>query len=264
MDEEELQRVYQWIDEIPLSRPKRNIARDFADGVLVAEVVAHYYPRMVELHNYPAANSFAQKMYNWQTLSKKVFKKIGLAVAKGELEALSNAEPGAIEQLLKRLQVQLAKYNLRKQQQHAQQQQQGRMDGGGAEGDYYEDNQDDPRAGAPHPQSYDAPAPSQHQTQPAQVGGAPPLQQAQVLDPQGAGGRGALPSQRTAAALAAGADPTALLQERDQSVDELSETVEILEVKVGKLEQLVRLKEAKIQTLTARLQHYEGGGAPQR
>jgi hypothetical protein len=24
--------LYNWVDEIPLSRPKRNIARDFADG----------------------------------------------------------------------------------------------------------------------------------------------------------------------------------------------------------------------------------------
>ena len=38
MDDAELQRLYAWVDEIPLSRPKRNIARDFADGVLVAEV----------------------------------------------------------------------------------------------------------------------------------------------------------------------------------------------------------------------------------
>ena len=35
----ELKPLYQWVDEIPLSRPKRNIARDFADGVLVAEVI---------------------------------------------------------------------------------------------------------------------------------------------------------------------------------------------------------------------------------
>lgn len=93
------------MDEIPLSRPKRNIARDFADGgellylimlpmllpaadcldgsasvqvpptyvlllpmlvlclpaVLLAEVVAHYFPKLVELHNYrySAANASA-------------------------------------------------------------------------------------------------------------------------------------------------------------------------------------------------------------
>eukprot|EP00965_Chrysotila_dentata_P233846 6199833-Pleurochrysis_carterae.AAC.2 len=65
MDDEELQRIYTWVDEVPLSRPKRNIARDFADGVLTAEMVAHYFPKLVEMHNYPAANSYAQKIYNW-------------------------------------------------------------------------------------------------------------------------------------------------------------------------------------------------------
>ena len=32
VDEEEMQMIYNWVDEIPLSRPKRNIARDFSDG----------------------------------------------------------------------------------------------------------------------------------------------------------------------------------------------------------------------------------------
>lgn len=50
------------MDEIPLSRPKRNIARDFSDGVLVAEVVAGFFPKLVELHNYSAANSLQQKV----------------------------------------------------------------------------------------------------------------------------------------------------------------------------------------------------------
>lgn len=71
MDDEDLQRVYQWIDEIPLSRPKRNIARDFADGVLTAETCAHYFPKLVEMHNYPAANSYAQKIYNWSATPRR-------------------------------------------------------------------------------------------------------------------------------------------------------------------------------------------------
>lgn len=32
LSDEELQEVYTWVDEIPLSRPKRSIARDFSDG----------------------------------------------------------------------------------------------------------------------------------------------------------------------------------------------------------------------------------------
>ena len=80
LDEEEMQQIYNWVDEIPLSRPKRNIARDFSDGgklipstpnlfllylfeflnfnlVLTAEVVKHFIPTLVELHNYSAAHS---------------------------------------------------------------------------------------------------------------------------------------------------------------------------------------------------------------
>ena len=65
-----MQKIYNWVDEIPLSRPKRNIARDFSDGgiihniffefininlyyiVLLAEVVKHFIPHIVDLHNY--------------------------------------------------------------------------------------------------------------------------------------------------------------------------------------------------------------------
>ena len=32
LTEDELKPLYMWIDQIPLSRPKRNIARDFSDG----------------------------------------------------------------------------------------------------------------------------------------------------------------------------------------------------------------------------------------
>ena len=50
--EEELQIIYNWVDSIQLSRPKRNISRDFSDGCLCAEVVKHYIPKLVDLHNY--------------------------------------------------------------------------------------------------------------------------------------------------------------------------------------------------------------------
>lgn len=103
------QALYEWVDSVPLSRPKRNITRDFADGgtpacggsarrpllpahcrrqpphhatprhhlpfpraVLTAEIVHHYFPKLVELHNYSPAHNSVQKMYNWQTLNQKV------------------------------------------------------------------------------------------------------------------------------------------------------------------------------------------------
>ena len=38
LSEIELNEIYNWVDEVPLTRPKKNIARDFSDGCLVAEV----------------------------------------------------------------------------------------------------------------------------------------------------------------------------------------------------------------------------------
>jgi hypothetical protein len=40
-----------------------------------------------------------------------------------------------------------------------------------------------------------------------------------------------------------------ILMEKEQQIRELQETVEILELKIAKLEQLVRLKDNKIQKL---------------
>lgn len=60
-------------------------------------------------------------------------------------------------------------------------------------------------------------------------------------------------------AIAAPPDPSlaSSLAEKDSTIAELRETIEILELKTKKLEQLVRLKDSRIQTLTQRLQ---GGG----
>ena len=96
----ELQSLYRWVDSIPLTRPKRNIARDFSDGglvlvrvfhafarlttlawfrsVLMAEIVKHLYPKMVDLHNYVATNAVAKKLYNWKALNRtRMFALVG-------------------------------------------------------------------------------------------------------------------------------------------------------------------------------------------
>jgi len=100
VDEEDMQELYQWIDDIPLSRPKKNINRDFSDGVLTAELVNHFFPKLVDLHNYSSANSVAQKQYNWKTLNQKVFKKMGFTVSAEETQRVCECSPGAIEQVL--------------------------------------------------------------------------------------------------------------------------------------------------------------------
>ena len=57
IDEEELQLVYSWVDSAPLTRPKKNIARDFSDGVQMAEIISNFIPRIVDVHNYTTTGS---------------------------------------------------------------------------------------------------------------------------------------------------------------------------------------------------------------
>ncbi|RYG57465.1 hypothetical protein EON66_00325 [archaeon] len=105
-------------------------------AVMMAEVVAHFYPKLVELHNYSAANSVRQKLYNWSTLNRtccaakrfcqlhcallrcetgfffvrggavaeKVFKRLGFEVRKSDVEAVVNCKPGVIESIILQLQ----------------------------------------------------------------------------------------------------------------------------------------------------------------
>ncbi|PFH33429.1 SPEF1 family protein [Besnoitia besnoiti] len=109
--DEELAELYHWVDSIPLSRPKRNISRDFSDGVLMAELVNHCLPRVAELHNYSAANSVEKKTYNWQTMNRKVFHRLGMQLNQKDISDVVSAQPGAVERVIRlfRRQVRLAR-----------------------------------------------------------------------------------------------------------------------------------------------------------
>ncbi|XP_019855022.1 PREDICTED: sperm flagellar protein 1-like [Amphimedon queenslandica] len=98
--QEDKQQLYAWIDEVPLSRQKKNISRDFSDGVMAAELAQHFFPNMVELHNYPPANSTTQKLTNWRTLNRKVFMKLGFDVPDPVLQEVVASKPGVIEYIL--------------------------------------------------------------------------------------------------------------------------------------------------------------------
>lgn len=229
--EQELQGLYTWVDEIPLSRPKRNIARDFSDGVLTAEVVHHYFPKLVELHNYSSANATTQKMYNWNTLNQRVFKRLGFSVSKADFEAVANCQPGAIERILKLLSLKVKQF---KEDGHVGVSSSGSLPGA-------------PQASSP-PKGQPRPALAMagayvHQSAGADSMAAMHRAAAQAMGPGHASNGRAL----------AGVPPE-VLAERDEALREMRETNEILETKVRKLEQLVRLKDAKIATLAAKLQ----------
>ena len=96
-------KIYEWVDSFQLSRAKKNIARDFSDGLLLAEILKKYVPKLVDLHNYPDCSSTKHKLINWETLNNKVLKKIGIRLTKQEINDVIFCKPNAIEELLKKV-----------------------------------------------------------------------------------------------------------------------------------------------------------------
>ncbi|CAD8059369.1 unnamed protein product [Paramecium sonneborni] len=188
LNEDELNEVYNWVDTIPLSRPKRHIGRDFADGVLMAEIVQHYIPRIVDIHNYSLAHSVQQKQYNWNTLNTKVFRKMGFQITQKDIDAVISVVPEAVERILKVVQVKISMFL-----------------------DNNEQNQ------------------IHQQEQPIEI----QQNQNKVNNKQ-------VPNNKS--------------NEKDLIIQDQKETIEILELKIQKLEQLVKLKDSKIQQLMQKLQ----------
>eukprot|EP00930_Biecheleria_cincta_P053253 TRINITY_DN38665_c0_g1_i1.p1 TRINITY_DN38665_c0_g1~~TRINITY_DN38665_c0_g1_i1.p1 ORF type:complete len:233 (-),score=60.44 TRINITY_DN38665_c0_g1_i1:53-751(-) len=218
--DEELQDLYNWVDEIPLSRPKRNIARDFADGVLFAECLYHFFPKLVEMHNYSAANSHTQKMYNWNTINQKVLKKLGYHIHQQDLDEIIKASPGAVERVLHQLSMKV------------EQVQNGQLKVGGQG----RPSIGRPSSGAEAPLvSAPGPCSSRSHGQDAPAAAAPPSAQMHRLQQE---------------------VDTELLLEKEQTIAELQEMVGIMSEKIKKLEQLVKIKDSKIDAMTQKLQRH--------
>ncbi|KAL4231899.1 Sperm flagellar protein 1 [Mactra antiquata] len=107
LDEQELEALYAWVDGIPISRPKKNIARDFSDGVLVAEIVKYFFPFMVEIHNYTPSNNSKTKEATWRLINRRVFNKLNFELADDVIKDLVCCKPGMIEKVLLMLQVKI-------------------------------------------------------------------------------------------------------------------------------------------------------------
>lgn len=104
LNDDMLEDLYEWIDKIPLSRQKKRIERDFSDGYCVGEIIKHFLPQYIDLHNLTPAHNLQQKLANWGMLNAKVFNRFGLNVPLSITQNICNGKPGYIEVLL---------YNLR-------------------------------------------------------------------------------------------------------------------------------------------------------
>ncbi|XP_039579952.1 sperm flagellar protein 1 [Passer montanus] len=196
--------LYRWLDTVPLSRPRRNIARDFSDGVLAAEVVKFFFPSLVELHSFVPTSSTAQKAANWGHLNRKVLSKLNLRLPEEMIQALARSRPGTAEQLL-----QLLRDKILQRQRNSK--------GGGGKPNVRSD------LGSGCIQDGAA----RVVTVPGQPGAGP-------------------------------GDMRQQLAEREQALALARDTIQILQAKVGRLEQLLLLKNLRIDDLSRRLQQLQG------
>jgi hypothetical protein len=186
-----------------------------------------------------------------------VFRRLGFSVDKGEIDSLVGCRPGAVELLLMRLQKHISEIRSGRRSVASPQALLEAGDAGASAA---------PTAPAAVAQQQQQQQQVQHDFAAAAAGiaaGAPSASAAAPHAPQAAaqlhGGGGGH-------AAATSAVDAALLAEKDAALRDLHETVEILELKIRKLEQLVKLKDSRIQTLTARLGAAAtggGAGAPQ-
>ena len=211
------------------------------NAVLVAEMVHHYFPRLVQVHNYAASNSVKQKLYNWHTLQQKVFKRMRFAVEEAELEAVAKSTPGAIEMLLLRLRPAIEDFRRRVARPGSARSSRGKAQ--------------------------------------SSAGQSPPPNVPQSLQQRGGGGGGGSSSVggsggrgRLARGDGGGEGgdsgglrllqqqvETDLLVEKEKTIRDLRETVEMLELKVEKMSQLVRLKQSMIDQLRRKLDEAADG-----
>ncbi|XP_042326787.1 sperm flagellar protein 1 [Sceloporus undulatus] len=229
LDEESLNDLYSWVDGIPLSRPKRNIARDFSDGVLVAEMVKFYFPKMVEMHNYAPANSTHQKLSNWGHLNRKVLSKLNFSVPEDIVRKIAQCTPGVVELVLiplrqkieaKQKQAKISSNSYQEMGMHLTLEESNYLDTGYVS---------KPNANSTRIYIQDSPG-SERGTK-GQQNYTVPLQNDTNLRLQ--------------------------LAEREQALLALQETVQILQMKIRRLEHLLHLKNVRIDDLTRRMQQGE-------
>ncbi|XP_060565521.1 sperm flagellar protein 1-like isoform X40 [Ruditapes philippinarum] len=248
LDEQELESLYAWVDSIPLSRPKRNISRDFSDGVLVAECVRHFFPDegLVDLHNYTTANNTNKKKENWYYLNRKVFSKMNFELADDVINDLCLCKPGMIEKVLLMLQVKIKRAEYARARNsdkpeadqhhhHHDQMTPGRkgMVKVGLEdtkGSRFQKTKQDMERLTITKSRLDLNAPLKR----IKVEHIPPRQRNKILE-------GDLV-------------PRILLEEREQEVLAKDEMVKILQAKISRLEHLLHLKDMRIDDLQTRVE----------
>ncbi|XP_032985641.1 sperm flagellar protein 1 isoform X2 [Rhinolophus ferrumequinum] len=200
---------------------------------MLAEIVKHFHPQLVDLHNYVPTCNTDQKLSNWSVLNRKVFHKLHFCVSEADIRKVVANVPGAIEPILCALREKVVDCSTGPEDPPST------ADPGVSRADV-----DGPCVGLttpPHAGLLSPPVPSSVKTLLSQR--AP-----EKMGPCVCRGRG--PAGGPWEHLEPGVQQR--LEEKEQALAILQETVQILQMKVVRLEHLVRLKDQRIAELTRR------------
>ncbi|KAK2964510.1 putative Calponin homology domain [Blattamonas nauphoetae] len=254
LDMDTLGDIYEWVDTFSITRPKKNIARDFSDCVNMAEVAKHLFPKLVDVHNYPPANAVPRKITNWNTFNVKVLKKLGMNfLTSDDIQNISSCVPGSIEWCLNEFKQASEAYFAKKQssQPSPQQKKISKPDPKATKEEHHEEEELDDQSSEA---DFDSPSPVQKEPTPPPA----PKEETkkQPKQPQ------KRPLVQTEERSINSSQSVAILQkkhdeelaEKDAAIEQLKDAIDTLSQKVSKMEQMLRLKESRIQTLTMKLQ----------
>jgi len=218
METEDLEVLKDWMEDVPFTRANclRNLTREFSDAVCCAEVLKHYIPKLVDLNHYHPVSAKPQKKEQWNTLSKKCFLKLGIQIPKDTIEKVVNNEPGFVELILRNMKLKVEQV-LRGDIVLGAMDDEGGEKGAGKKG---------------------------------KKGGKKKKSQGRAtLAPSDAAGKHQADSDSTGSGPAEKQEELSALMLKDKIIDDYEEVVKAFQVKIKKMEALMRLKEKRIEDL---------------
>ncbi|XP_012946508.1 sperm flagellar protein 1 [Aplysia californica] len=250
-DDVELESLYQWVDRVPLSRPKKNIGKDFSDGVLVAEIIKHYFPRLVDIHNYTPAAAFKQKMENWYLLNRRVLRRIELDLSDDVIRALSNCKQRVVEKVLMMLRVQIDKFIEKSNRLRLKTLQ---IQNALGIKDAMDTDLDAMSTASPKPVTGQELVPYNNKAKSPRLSMSLPN-----VMPHSHPTRSTYASTRSVLTVAPATDNISKVMFEEKELECLAkdETIQILNAKLKRMEQLLHLKEVRIEDLESRLHHVQ-------
>ena len=102
-----------WLDTIPLSRPIRHLPTDFADGILIAEIIGSYFPDSIDYDRFRPARKMSQRTKNWRRLNSDALPKLSLTAPGTLVHHITNGDQRSVELFLLHLREKIEEYLLR-------------------------------------------------------------------------------------------------------------------------------------------------------